>query len=93
MKVCIATTKCPSEATFKEFLASVKKEAEYFGVNILGYVIVQGCNCCNHGIMLEENEANTRFLNVLAMALMPAKLSVVSNNDQAVIEGQFELLL
>ncbi len=89
MKACIATTKRPTD--FAAFLDAVKEQAKVDNVEIKGYVVTDGHGCLNHGIIV-DGETVEPFLNHLTMALQPAKWSVVSDNDPAVVAGQFEMI-
>ena len=88
MKACIATSKAPTD--FEAFLDAIKALAMKQNVTIQGYVVTSGYNCANHGIMLIGDNTE-KFLNQLTMALMPARWSIVSDDDPGVSEGQFEL--
>lgn len=86
MKAVIATTKRPNN--FESFLTQVKASAEGGRNRILGYVVVPGPGCWNHGVMIDGPDC-VRFLNSLTMALMPAKWNTVPDNDPAVEAGMF----
>ncbi len=89
MKICIATNKAPSD--FPAFLQSVKRLAEDSETQVNGYVIIGATNCCNHGIIVEGPKWEF-FANALTMALMPARWTIVSDNDAAVSVDQFEMI-
>ena len=89
MKVCIATSKKPLD--FDKFIAQIKSSAAEGRNEIKGYVVMPGRGCWNHGIIIEGDDAEN-FINALTMALMPAKSSIVSDDDQGVTEGQFEFI-
>lgn len=88
MKTCIATSKAPTD--FNAYLGAVKQMAEELNVTILGYTVVYGLGCYNHGIMLEGDNSE-QFMNQLTMALMPARWSKVADNDPAIDNNQFSM--
>ena len=87
MKACIATNLTPSN--FDEFLDAVKMLSTEYDVVIQGYVVVPGSSCANHGMILEGGDTN-KFLDALTMAMMPARWTIVPDDDSAVSIGQFE---
>lgn len=89
MKVCIATSKKPLD--FDKFITQIKASAAEGNNEIKGYVIMPGNGCWNHGIIIEGDDAEN-FINAITMALMPAKWSIVSDNDPGVTDGQFEFI-
>lgn len=91
-KYVIATSKRPgkTDPEFNQFLSEVKSIAAQRDVEVLGYVLVPGPGCWNHGMLLEGLPAATAgFAESLSICLMPAKYSEVSLDDPAVTEGQF----
>lgn len=92
-KFCIATIKRPTD--FDKYVEMVKSSATEHGlIKVIGYTVVEGYGCTNHGIMIEgeENDAET-FVRQLCMVLQPGKYSKVFDSDPGVNEGQFEMKL
>lgn len=93
MKICVATYAQPRD--FNLFIEQIRGLADNYSVVLQGYVVVGSTrSCLNHGIMVEGTEENCeRFADTLAMALMPAKWSRTSDEDPAIVAGQFESMV
>jgi hypothetical protein len=92
MKVCIASSKGPTAATFAAFIDAVKAEAAKREITITSYRIVPGSGCANHGIELHGPDEGivSEFMNAFTYALMPAQWRIMNDNDPGVGNGRFE---
>lgn len=90
MKFNIATVCRPKD--FDGFLQHVRNSVGEGPLELLGYVVVDGPGCYNHGVMLEGPEDHQKmFIETLCYALQPGKYSLAPDDDPAVSEGVFEM--
>jgi len=68
-----------------KFLDQLRIIAKDAGVDLRGAIVRPGPGCYNMGLLMESNE---RFVNTLALALMPAKWSTTADD---IPEGVFVL--
>lgn len=90
MKFVIATTAKPRN--FEEFVSVVRDMATCYGCELLGYVVVGGPGCYNHGLCLQGHNAE-QLVSSICMQLQPAKYSFVPEDDPAVDPGVFSMSL
>lgn len=92
-KFCIATTKVPEDFDlYVGFVQSAMESNTDHPVKLLGYVIVDGYNCANHGVFIEGHPDDATYhIEQLTMMLQPGRYSRVGTDDSAVKEGQFEM--
>lgn len=85
-KYVIATVQYP--VNWPEFLACIRGALQPEDA-LLGYVVVPGPGCYNHGVMI-GGPNHAEIAKMLAMVLQPGKYASVPDDDPAVEEGKFE---
>lgn len=93
MKAVIATYKKPlSQENFRTLVEIIRDSMAEGQLTLQGLVVLPGPGCWNYGLMFngDKNEAEN-FLNQVTMQLL-GKWNFVSDDDPAVIEGQFEFI-
>jgi hypothetical protein len=84
-KYNIATVCYPTN--FDAFLKCIR-DALQPEDKLLGYVVVEGPGCYNHGVMV-EGPTSEALIHSITLALQPGKYSLTSDSDPAVNEGAF----
>ncbi len=72
LKVCIATTKCPTERTKQAFIDEVKGSAQDMCLRVSAILGREGRGCYNLGLKIEGDERSAKsFVDALTIALGP----------------------
>lgn len=88
----IATASKPlGQDGFKKLVALATDSAKEGSIDLIGYVVVPGYGCWNHGIMLRGSslDGQARFIDAVNV-VFNGKAGRTSDSDPALSEGQFE---
>lgn len=80
---CVASSCVPKPGMAGSFFEAMQNTARECSVRLLATILVDGSGCANYGLLVAgEEPKREKFMNLLSMALMPAKWALAPNDSR-----------